>query len=217
MTWQFHHEGALYLSDTATLVVSDLHLEKGSAYAGRGQLLPPYDSIRTLARLEALIAATGAQRLIALGDSFEDNDGFHRLSDPARAKLDELRRSCHWIWITGNHDTKLSTDSVDNIYSSFAEAPLIFRHIADMDVPDGYFEVSGHFHPKATTKARGRRITRPCFIHDDKRLIMPAFGAFTGGLDINDPAIQHMLDDEQHITICGRTRTHHQTRIREAS
>jgi len=177
-------DGALYWPEHGLLAVADLHLEKGSIFAARGVLLPPYDTAATLARLARLIARYAPRCIIALGDSFHDGDGPARLTDGDRAELSALQRGRDWIWITGNHDP----EPAENIGGSFAVTlalgPLIFRHLPTGE--DG--EIAGHLHPVARVAHRGRAISRRCFAADAKRMVMPAFGAFTGGLNVRDAA-----------------------------
>jgi DNA ligase-associated metallophosphoesterase len=179
--------GALYWPDESLLVVADLHLEKGSSFAARGVLLPPYDTAATLARLAMLIERYAPRLVIALGDSFHDGGGPARMSDISRAGLKALQRGRDWLWIAGNHDP----DPADNIGGRFAEilalGPLTFRHEPSPHPCDG--EIAGHLHPQARIARRGRAVSRRCFASDGKRLVMPAFGAYAGGLNVRDRAI----------------------------
>ena len=179
--------GALYWPDESLLVVADLHLEKGSAFAARGVLLPPYDTAATLARLAMLIERYAPRLVIALGDSFHDGGGPARMGDISRAGLKALQRGRDWLWIAGNHDP----DPADNIGGRFAEilalGPLTFRHEPSPHPSDG--EIAGHLHPQARIARRGRAVSRRCFASDGKRLVMPAFGAYAGGLNVRDGAI----------------------------
>ncbi len=179
--------GALYWPDERLLVAADLHLEKGSAFAKRGVLLPPYDTATTLARLARLVERYAPRLVLALGDSFHDGHGPARMSAGDRAALTMLRRSRDWIWIAGNHDPYLP----DGIGGGFADVlalgPLTFRHQPSPDPCDG--EVAGHLHPLARVAQRGRAVRRRCFASDGHRLVMPAFGAYTGGLNVRDRAI----------------------------
>lgn len=177
-------DGALYWAEQGLLVVADLHLEKGSSFARRGVLLPPYDTAATLARLAQLIARYAPRCVVALGDSFHDGGGPARLADGDRAELSALQRGRDWIWITGNHDP----EPAENIGGSFAVTlalgPLTFRHLPTGQ--DG--EIAGHLHPVARVAHRGRAVSRRCFAADARRMVMPAFGAFTGGLNVRDAA-----------------------------
>lgn len=179
--------GALYWSDERLLVVADLHLEKGSAFAERGVLLPPYDTATTLARLARLIEHYAPQIVIALGDSFHDDRGPLRMSDLDRIKLKGLQRGRDWVWIAGNHDPDLPDDLGGRFADTLACGPLTFRHEPSENASGG--EIAGHLHPVARITQRGRAVSRRCFASDGRRVVMPAFGAYTGGLNVRDRAI----------------------------
>ncbi len=179
--------GALYWPDEQLLVVADLHLEKGSAFAKRGVLLPPYDTAATLARLARLIERYAPRLLIALGDSFHDGHGASRMSDADRAALEALQRRRDWIWIAGNHDPDLQDGIGGRFADVLAFGPLTFRHEPSANMGDG--EIAGHLHPVARIAQRGRAVSRRCFASDGRRLVMPAFGAYAGGLNVRDRAI----------------------------
>jgi uncharacterized protein len=189
--------GALYWPEEGALIVSDLHLEKGSAFAVRGILMPPYDTAATLEALGSVIARYAVRMVIALGDNFHDGGGPARLAATDRAQLHELQRGRDWIWIAGNHDP----DPGEGIGGVFARAlalgPLSFRHepteggragSRGESFGESCGEISGHLHPAARIHQRGRTQTRKCFATDGERLVMPAFGAFTGGLNIRNAA-----------------------------
>jgi DNA ligase-associated metallophosphoesterase len=179
--------GALYWPDERLLVVADLHLEKGSAFAARGVLLPPYDTATTLARLAKLIERYAPHLVVALGDSFHDGGGPARMADISRAALMALQRGRDWLWIAGNHDPDPSDGIGGRFASSLALGPLTFRHEPSSNRSDG--EIAGHLHPQARIAQRGRAVSRRCFAGDDNRLVMPAFGAYAGGLNVRDRAI----------------------------
>jgi DNA ligase-associated metallophosphoesterase len=178
--------GALYWPEEGLLVVSDLHLEKGSAFAVRGVLIPPYDTATTLERLSALLMRYTVRIVVALGDNFHDGGGPARLAGADRKHLLELQRGRDWVWITGNHDP----DPREGIGGAFARSlalgPLVFRHEPTPGHGEG--EIAGHLHPAARILQRGRTQTRKCFAADGSRLVMPAFGAYTGGLNVRDIA-----------------------------
>jgi uncharacterized protein len=176
--------GALVWEEQRLLVVSDLHLEKGSSFALRGVLLPPYDTVATLGRLAAVVARHDPRMVIALGDSFHDRDAHARLSDADRDTLTALQSGRDWVWISGNHDPAIPSDLGGIVANEVAIGPIAFRH-----EPTGDFgEIAGHLHPKARVAARGRAMERRCFASDGERAVMPAFGAYAGGLSIRDAA-----------------------------
>ena len=176
--------GALFWEEQSLLVISDLHLEKGSSFAARGVLLPPYDTAATLGRLAAVIARHDPRRVIALGDSFHDREAHTRLSATDRDALTALQARRDWIWISGNHDPAIPSDFGGVVATEVAIGPIKFRH-----EPTGASgEIAGHLHPKARVPTRGRTVERRCFACDEERLVMPSFGAYTGGLSIRDIA-----------------------------
>ena len=186
-----------------TLVVSDLHLEKGSGLAAKGALLPPYDTAATLARLSGAIDRLNPRRVICLGDSFHDGGAAARLSRADAATLARLTAARDWIWIAGNHDPEPPAHWGGRVMDELIDGALVFRHQARNGAVG---ELSGHFHPKASVRTRVRRITGRCFVGDGQRLILPAFGAYTGGLDVLDPAISGLLDRGFHVHLLGRSR-----------
>ncbi len=183
--------GALWWPAQATLFVADLHFEKASHFARRGWLLPPHATADTIAALITAVETTGATRLVCLGDSFHDAAGPDRLSDAARRTLMTMIRDLDWWWITGNHDDDAAGRLGGRTMVEGRIGPLVLRHEADPGDPMP--ELSGHFHPKLVIRHRGRHIARRCFAHAPTKLILPAYGAFTGGLDIADPAIRTAL------------------------
>lgn len=188
------------------LVVADLHLEKGSAFAARGAgLLPPYDTRETLARLQLAIRRWRPARLIALGDSFHDRDGATRLGAEDLALLRRMLQGIETLWVLGNHDPVAPAALPGSAAAEWREGAVLFRHQAQPGAVAG-FEVSGHFHPKATMPTRCGGVTRPCFVTDGRRLILPAFGAYTGGLPVADPAIAGLLPRGGRAFLLGRDR-----------
>lgn len=198
--------GALWWAERRLLVAADLHLEKGSGYARYGTLLPPYDTRETLARLEAVMARLKPAMMICLGDSFHDGDAAARLDADDIALLSRLTAACDWRWITGNHDPAPPADWGGRVESEIVLGPLVFRHEAAAGSAAG--EVSGHYHPKATVQTRARRVSGRCFVTDGRRLILPAFGAYAGGLDVSDPAIGRLFPKGFDIHLIGRARVH---------
>jgi hypothetical protein len=178
--------GAIYWPEERALVVADLHLEKGSSFARRGMLLPPYDTATTLALLGRVVAHHAPRLVIALGDSFHDGGGPARVMAQDRAALVDLQRGREWIWIAGNHDPEPAHGVGGVSAQSITVGPLTFRHEPTEGIADG--EIAGHLHPSARVTQRGRAVTRKCFAADGRRLVMPAFGAYAGGLNIRDRA-----------------------------
>jgi DNA ligase-associated metallophosphoesterase len=184
ITFEADCAGALYWPGEGLLAVADLHFEKGSSYARRGMLLPPYDTAETLGALSELVARYAPRIVVALGDSFHDGGGPARLSDKDRDTLTTLQSGRDWIWIAGNHDPDPSSEIGGTFAQTLSVGPLTFRHIPE----GGDGEIAGHLHPSARVSVRGHSIVRPCFAADATRLVMPAFGAYTGGLSIRDRA-----------------------------
>jgi DNA ligase-associated metallophosphoesterase len=180
-------EGALYWPARRALLVADLHLEKASWFARAGQMLPPYDSIATLRALAAIIDATDARELWCLGDSFHDIAGCERLPTDARDLLTALARRVRWTWITGNHDRQIVDRCGGDVMTEALVDGLMLRHEAEPC--EMRPELSGHFHPKLRVRVRGKLVSRRCFVATPAKLILPAFGALTGGLDATHPEI----------------------------
>jgi DNA ligase-associated metallophosphoesterase len=180
-------EAALYWPAQQALLVSDLHLEKASAFASSGQMLPPYDSVATLEGIAALCTQYRPAKIISLGDNFHDDDGESRLAKSAAALLVDLACNTEWIWITGNHDRAVSGIWGGNAFNEMTLSGITLRHEARRGDPNP--EISGHFHPKFRQVLRGRMVARRCFVKTPRKMIMPAFGALTGGLDVQDVAI----------------------------
>jgi DNA ligase-associated metallophosphoesterase len=180
-------QGGLFWPARRALLVADLHFEKASWFARLGQMLPPYDSIATLADLTALAVSCRAEEIWCLGDSFHDRDGCERLPQRAREMLLALTSATRWTWITGNHDPAIADHCGGDIVAQAQVDGLVLRHEADPSETRG--ELSGHFHPKLRITTRGRRVSRRCFVATERKLILPAFGALTGGLDAGHPEI----------------------------
>jgi DNA ligase-associated metallophosphoesterase len=197
--------GALVWESERLLVVSDLHLEKGSSFAARGVLLPPYDTVATLSRLSAVIARHDPRTVIALGDSFHDRKAHQRLSAADREAVAALQARCDWIWIAGNHDPALPRDIGGVVASEVAIGEIVFRH-----EPTGAAgEIAGHLHPKARVTTRGRTLERRCFASDGMRAVMPAFGAYAGGLSIRDAAFAKIFQAPGFMAhVLGDNRMH---------
>ena len=193
---------ALYWPAERALLVADLHLEKASWFAKRGSMLPPYDSRDTLERLAQAVKATGARRIITLGDNFHDDAGAHRLDAHCTGMLEALTRSLDWVWITGNHDEALPKGFGGTIVSELELGGVILRHEARRG--ETAPEMSGHYHPKLRVNVRNRHISRPCAVMGRgaggaERMILPAFGTLTGGLDAGHPEILGALQPAARI------------------
>jgi uncharacterized protein len=180
-------EAALYWPKHGALLVADLHLEKASSYAAGGQMLPPYDSRATLEELAGLVVRFDARAVWCLGDNFHDDGGEARLESQAAHLLRRLTRELDWRWVVGNHDPGLAANWGGRVFDEIAVDGIMLRHEAES--ADRQPEISGHFHPKLRQQLRGRMVSRRCFVRGGSKLILPAFGALTGGLDADDVAI----------------------------
>ena len=202
--------GALWVVEHRTLIASDLHLEKGSAFAARGQLLPPYDSPATIAKLEAEVEALDPARVVLLGDSFHDSKAISRMTADDRARLDRLAIGREWIWLEGNHDLKALAGALDDLSGMVVETMQIgaLRLIHEPQPGDHPGEIAGHLHPCARVSRYGRGVRRSCFVTDGRRLVMPAFGAFTGGLNVRDPAIAGLFEEPPMAAVLGSDKVH---------
>lgn len=196
--------GALIWPLARLIAVADLHLEKGSGFAARGTLLPPYDTAATLARLERLVAQWRPRQVVCVGDSFHDRRAADRLDPGDAGTIARLTGACDWVWIAGNHDPAPPVAWGGRVASELAVGPLLFRHeAADRLDARQRGEVSGHYHPKARVRVRGGGRSGRCFIADRRRMILPAFGAFTGGLDVLDPAIRALMARDFAVLLIG--------------
>jgi DNA ligase-associated metallophosphoesterase len=202
--------GALWVVEHRTLIASDLHLEKGSAFAMRGQLLPPYDSPATIAKLEAEVEALDPARVVLLGDSFHDSKAVDRMSAEDHGRLSRMAVGRDWIWLEGNHDLVALAGALDALSGQVVETLSVgpLRLIHEPQPGEQVGEIAGHLHPAARVAAYGRGVRRPCFVTDGQRLIMPAFGAFTGGLDVKDPAIAGLFAERPMAAALGRDKVH---------
>ena len=198
--------GALWLAAERMLVVADLHLEKGSAYATRGQLLPPYDTRETLARLAAEVGFLRPRSLVLLGDSFHDGGGEARLTGPDAAAVRALAAVTELVWIVGNHDADGPRALPGAVISEIAVGPLTLTHEPVAGARPG--EVAGHLHPCARVKARFGTVRRRCFATDGMRIVLPAFGAYAGGLNVRDPAFSGLFTRAPLTVALGDGRTH---------
>jgi DNA ligase-associated metallophosphoesterase len=198
--------GALWLEAAATLVVADVHFEKGSAYAARGQMLPPFDTRETLRRLEAEAASTRAARIVFLGDAFHDGAAEGRLEDGDRERLSRLGEERQLVWIVGNHDAEGPKALPGEVIDDLAYGALVLRHEPAQRPAPG--EVAGHLHPCARVVGKGGSVRRRCFITDGERLILPAFGAYAGGLNVRDQAFSGLFVRAPIIVALGQAKCH---------
>lgn len=195
-------DGALWIEASRALVVSDLHFEKGSSFAKRGQMLPPYDTHATLARLVRLVQQHQPDIVVSLGDSFHDGGGVARMGEAERAQLQGLIAHCDWVWVEGNHDGRAPETLGGAVRDVLHIGPLVLRH-EPIGAPG---EIAGHLHPCAKVSSRGRSVRRRCFATDGARLVMPAFGAFAGGLNVCDDAFAPIFPDGVTALVLGKDR-----------
>jgi uncharacterized protein len=195
--------GALHWPERRLLAVADLHLEKGSGFARRGRFLPPYDTAATLDRLAEAVRRTGAETVVCVGDSFHDAGAADRIAPDDARRIADLASGRDWVWIAGNHDPEPPAHWGGRAVAELAVGPLVFRHAA---LPDASGEVSGHYHPAAALRVRGRRLRLRCFADDGRHLILPAFGAYAGGLNVLDPALETVLGRRFTVHVLGRER-----------
>lgn len=206
--------GALYSPDFKALLVADLHLEKGSSIARRRVHLPPYDTRASLTHLMAVIAATNAEQLIFLGDSFHDGEARERIDASDLATLRSITAERHTIWITGNHDPSPPRDIGGTVMAEVALGPVTLRH-EPRSLAQEEVEIAGHLHPAASVDQRGHRIRCRCFIADNRRVVMPAFGSYAGALSISAEPFTALFA-EFHVWMLGARAIHRfsQTRVR---
>ncbi len=196
--------GGLFWPETGLLAVSDMHLEKGSSQARKGSLLPPWDTHMTLDRLTLMLRKWKPRIVVALGDSFHDRDAVGRLPKAQLDRLSAITSEYRFIWVLGNHDPHPPNGIGGLFLEEFVTHPILFRHEAIARADPG--EIVGHHHPKASIPARGCNVSRPCFVSDTRRLMMPAFGAYTGGLDVRDQAIARLFPRGGRVFLLGRHR-----------
>ncbi|MCA6312089.1 MAG: ligase-associated DNA damage response endonuclease PdeM [Phenylobacterium sp.] len=198
--------GALVLVAHSTLVVADLHLEKGSAFAARGQLLPPLDTRETLRRLAADAAAQAPRRILFLGDAFHDRQASRRMSGEDRAALEALGRGSELVWITGNHDPEPDADLPGESADEIRLGGLVLRHEPEPGAAPG--EIAGHLHPCARIATPRGAVRRRCLVTDGERAVLPAYGAFTGGLNVLDAAFAGLFRGDPVVAALGDSRVH---------
>jgi DNA ligase-associated metallophosphoesterase len=201
--------GALFWPGRKTLVVADLHLEKGSAFAARGVPLPPWDTRATLLKLQSLVRKFTPERVVCLGDSFHDPRAGERISATDAEFLGRLVAAQDWVWIAGNHDPELPAGIGGRVAAGIVEDKLALRHEPADPAGLAPGEIVGHFHPKAAVTTAAGRVAASCFILDGRRMVMPAFGAYAGGLDVLDPAIFRLFGRSRtRALLLGRDRLH---------
>jgi len=198
--------GALWAQAHGALIVADLHLEKGSSYAARGQMLPPYDTGDTLSRLEAEVSALAPDLVVLLGDSFHDRDAEARLAAPYAKRLHALADGRRLVWVVGNHDADGPRLARGEVTDVLALGPLTLRHEPLEGLQPG--EVSGHLHPCARVRASLGTVRRRCFVTDAERAVLPAFGAFAGGLNVRDCAFAGLFARPPIAAALGQGRVH---------
>jgi DNA ligase-associated metallophosphoesterase len=199
--------GALFLESDGLLVLADLHLEKGSSYATRRVFLPPYDTAATLARVTALVARYRPRIVIALGDSFHDRRAAERIHHADRDSLRAVQTGRDWIWIAGNHDPEPPRDLGGQALETFSLGPIVFRHEPTQGAARG--EIAGHLHPVARVVTSRGSLRRRCFASDGERCVMPAFGAFAGGLNLRDVAFARLFGGRApRVHVLGRDRVY---------
>jgi DNA ligase-associated metallophosphoesterase len=198
--------GAAFCPNHSTLIFADLHFEKGSSYARGRQFLPPYDTAHSLLRMAQAIARHAPAQVIALGDSFHDREAGDRLGQEELALLESLGRAARFIWIKGNHDPHPPAWLKGEVAETVRLGRLIFRHEPQADFEPG--EVAGHLHPCASVTKWGRRVRRRCFVSNGLRLILPSFGAYTGGLDVGGAAVTALFAGPFHAYMLGSRRVY---------
>lgn len=197
-------EGALWVASAKALIVSDLHLEKGSAYAVRGQMLPPYDTHAALTKLALLMQRLAPDIVVSVGDSFHDGGGPARMATRDRHVLQGMIAACDWIWVEGNHDGRAPETLGGAVRDVLHLETLVLRHEPTAGAAPG--EIAGHLHPCAKVTGRGRSVRRRCFATDGERMVMPAFGAYTGGLNVRDDAFAPIFPNGATALVLGRER-----------
>lgn len=199
----FDPAGILIIERVNALVVSDLHLEKGSSFARNRQFLPPYDTVATLKQLKVLVEKYRPDIVVSLGDSFHDDYASKRLDSYALETINYIAKSRQLIWVTGNHDPSAPEHLPGECVNDITYAGIVLRHIPEPNLKG--FEISGHLHPCAKIHVRSKTVRRACFVCDRKRLIMPSFGVMTGGLHLGHKAFEGLLKRETlHAYALGR-------------
>ena len=193
--FKINNDGVLFWLEKKIAIVSDLHLEKGSSFASSGQFIPPYDSEETLKKLINFVKKHEVQTIILLGDTFHDRGALNRMSSKVKSIFDSLVENYEIIFVLGNHENKMKSAFI-KFYERYIVDDIHFLHEA---VLEKKYQISGHFHPVASLKINSKKITEKCLIHSENHIIMPAFGEFTGGLNINNPVFKPFLNRNYYI------------------
>ena len=198
--FEMHPSGALYWPSQLSLLVADLHFEKGSSYHKTGQFLPPYDTHQTLEKLETVIKYFKPRRIFFLGDTFHDMSAWKRMPDVNKSRLLDVVEDLEVVWIEGNHDQGGLPDRFKSVKNIEVDG-ITLRHIMQRSFIGP--EISAHFHPAGVIKFRGMRIRRPCFIKSGQKFVVPSFGVLTGGLDFSDDAFEDFHNCKTHLFFLG--------------
>jgi hypothetical protein len=193
--FKINNDGILFWLEKKIAIISDLHLEKGSSFASSGQFIPPYDSEETLKKLINFLKTHEVQTIILLGDTFHDRGALNRMSSKVKSIFDSLVENYEIIFVLGNHENKMKSAFI-KFYERYIVDDIHFLHEA---VLEKKYQISGHFHPVASLKINSKQITEKCLIHSENHIIMPAFGEFTGGLNINNPVFKPFLNRNYYI------------------
>ena len=193
--FKINNDGVLFWLEKKIAIVSDLHLEKGSSFASLGQFIPPFDSEETLKKLINFFKTHEVQTIILLGDTFHDRGALNRMSSKVKSIFDSLVENYEIIFVLGNHENKMKSAFI-KFYERYIVDDIHFLHEA---VLEKKYQISGHFHPVASLKINSKQITEKCLIHSENHIIMPAFGEFTGGLNINNPVFKPFLNRNYYI------------------
>ena len=193
--FKINNDGILFWLEKKIAIVSDLHLEKGSSFASLGQFIPPFDSEETLKKLINFFKTHEVQTIILLGDTFHDGGALNRMSSKVKSIFDSLVENYEIIFVLGNHENKMKSAFI-KFYERYIVDDIYFLHEA---VLEKKYQISGHFHPVASLKINSKQITEKCLIHSENHIIMPAFGEFTGGLNINNPVFKPFLNRNYYI------------------
>ena len=197
--FKLNSDGSIFWQEESCLILGDLHLEKSTSYMNQGNFLPPYDTIETLSNLSNTIQKLNASKLILLGDIFHDNKAYKRLGGKEKKIFDDICNFFEVIWIKGNHDNNFIPKNIKT-YNKYKKKNLTFTHISETS---NIREVSGHYHPKVSFKYVGVKITKPCFMIDNKRLILPAYGSYTGGLNLKSRILQSLFSNQLKVYAVG--------------